>query len=192
MNWVSWTILAIILAVVVAALIWWLVTWLQPVQSGKAVYDGVTYLFDARVVNPTAPLLDFDKSLGDLPRQKDWRQSGLLTPVRNQGQCGSCWAFSSTGSLADRLAIETNKLTKGKGHWTFNLSPQFLVACLSHTKEPIFPWHGCKGGQSAEDALRGLTRDYDFYDPQLHRHFMGKGGTYKSCIYPYTDSDGTK
>jgi C1A family cysteine protease len=56
-----------------------------------------------------------------LPTSYDWRTKGIVTPVKNQGGCGSCWAFSS-------VAIMESAILKAGGPTT-NLSEQFLVSC---------------------------------------------------------------
>jgi len=71
-----------------------------------------------------------------LPTSVDWNAAGAVTPVRDQGECGSCWAFSTTGALEGARQIKTGILA--------SLSQQELVDC-SGFEYPNY-LHGCKGG----------------------------------------------
>jgi len=64
---------------------------------------------------------------------KDWRDNGVVTKVKDQGNCGSCWTFSSTGAMESAHAIKTGDL--------LYLSEQQLVDCAD-----AFDNHGCAGG----------------------------------------------
>merc|ERR1711862_1023528 len=61
----------------------------------------------------------------------DWVQKGAVNPIKNQGQCGSCWAFSTVGTLESAYQISSGKL--------FSLAEQQLVDCDRNND-------GCSGG----------------------------------------------
>jgi len=87
-----------------------------------------------KIQNPNnVPMLTWDhgNKNASYPPEFDWRSHGVVTGVYNQGQCGSCWAFSTTEQIESMWARA--------GHGLHNLAMQQLVDC-DHWS------HGCGGG----------------------------------------------
>jgi C1A family cysteine protease len=104
----------------------------------------------------------FSNSASGTPASIDWRTKGAVTTVKDQGQCGSCWTFSSTGAMEGAWAISKGQL--------IDLAEQELVDCAGLKYGSM----GCNGGQM-EGAFK----------------FIIENGQCAASSYPYTAKDGT-
>jgi hypothetical protein len=94
----------------------------------------------------------------------DWVAKGAVTPIKNQGQCGSCWSFSTTGSVEGSYQIKTGKL--------LSLSEENLVQCDNRAHGGSD--QGCQGGLM-DNAFKWIETN----------------GICTEEAYPYTSGTGT-
>ena len=99
---------------------------------------------------PPAHLLDDTLKLEDLPTSVDWRSKNVITPVKNQGGCGSCWTFSAAETLESHWAIKHEGMLE-------ELSEQFILDCTPNPHE-CGGTGGCGGGSAACTQRQGLAR----------------------------------
>jgi len=101
-----------------------------------------------------------------LPTTVDWRVNGSVTPVKDQGQCGSCWAFSATGSVEAAHFFSTKNLV--------SLSEQNLMDCSKKEGD-----QACNGGEM-DDAFEYIIKNKGV---DTEASYPYTATTQKKCLY---------
>lgn len=101
--------------------------------TNQEITDTMNGFLGEKKVNTTGRKVFANSYSRKLPEQVDWRKEGYVTEVKDQGQCGSCWSFSATGSLEGQHFKKVGKLV--------SLSEQNLVDCSGS-----YGNMGCEGG----------------------------------------------
>nr|AAT34987.1 putative cysteine protease [Gossypium hirsutum] len=131
-------------------------------EEFRASYNGFKgpMVLSSQITKPTP--FRYENVSSALPVSVDWRKKGAVTPVKNQGQCGCCWAFSAVAAIEGITQISTGKL--------ISLSEQELVDCDTKGID-----HGCEGGL--------MDTAFEF--------IINNGGLTTESNYPYKGEDGT-
>lgn len=109
---------------------------------------------------------DILASAGDVPAEMDWRKvANRVSEVKNQGQCGSCWAFSAVGALEGQEKSRAAFLSANETDQIVELSEQNLVDCVKDDA-------GCNGG-SMDDAFRFINSEGGI-DDELSYPYEGR------------------
>jgi hypothetical protein len=130
-------------------------------QEFRAKYTGTKIDKNRRLKRRSAAAsTPFRYADVEAPGSIDWRKKGAVSSVKNQGSCGSCWAFATIGAMEGINAIKTGQL--------LSLSVQELIDCDRNYNQ------GCDGG----------FMDYAF------EFIVVNGGIDTETDYPYSSSDG--
>lgn len=104
-----------------------------------------------------------------LPASFDWRDKNAVTEVKDQGQCGSCWAFSAAETLESAWILS--------GHSMVDLSPQQIVDCDNRPGD-----QGCNGGDPTS-AFQYIISTGGLDTDESYPYYSGDSGAADSCTF---------
>jgi len=113
------------------------------------------------------------RPVSELPSRVDWREAGIVSPVKDQGYCGSCWAFASTAVLESHVAKASGLL--------FDFSVEQIAFCAPNP-ESCGGTGGCYGS-TAELAFTYLANSTGLYQ-EYQLGYSGYGGVQGACRTP--------
>ncbi|XBI49241.1 hypothetical protein VPH35_112838 [Triticum aestivum] len=132
----------------------------EKAQRFEVFKDNARFIESFNAKNHKFYLRYENVSFDALPATVDWRTKGAVTPIKDQGGCGCCWAFSAVAAMEGVIKLKTGKL--------ISLSEQELVDCDVHGED-----QGCEGGLM-DDAFKFIIKN---------------GGLTTESNYPYTAAD---
>lgn len=135
---------------------------------------------DKRFLRGSVPTVEQEgiMDLESLPTSVDWRTNGVVSDIRNQKSCGSCWAFSGTSTVESAVAIKTGHL--------YDLSEQQSVSCAGLRYGNL----GCNGGYYS--GLWDFSKDNNGICSEASYPYTSGNGDTGSCIKGCTPVSGTK
>ncbi|POM71154.1 Cysteine protease family C01A [Phytophthora palmivora] len=129
-------------------------------------FVGESYQRDSGVLRDTSSVADvFSNSTIAPTTDKDWTTSGCVVGVKNQGQCGSCWAFAAVAALESAICLAGKPLTP--------LSEQQVVDCDESS-------YACQGGFPG-DALTFIQRAGGVCTEEAYPYVSGDTGDRDTC-----------
>lgn len=125
-------------------------------------YHNIVKADQVCTVAPPEDTVRLAQAKSSIPTNWDWRDFGVVTPVKNQGKCGSCWTFSTVGVIESHFMMKYGQFR--------NMSEQQLVDCSG-----AFDTYGCKGGLPSHS----------------YEYITFNGGLAAESSYPYMGVDQT-
>ena len=136
----------------------------RPIEALCGLREPRHWSLGARVAVP--------KHKTTLPARFDWRDEGGCTPIKDQGDCGGCWAFTAIASLECNILIKDGK--------EVDLSEQWLISCNTEVTDDGDSW-SCEGGWWA----------YDYFMRDEKTDPCGDFGAVFEADFPYEESNAT-